>query len=489
MTEQLDSGVPVHPDRPVRVRIAPSPTGDPHVGTAYIALFNLAFARKHGGRFVLRIEDTDRVRSTEDSEASIVRSLKWVGLEWDEGPDVGGDYGPYRQSERAAIYQEHAQLLIDRGEAYYCFATADELAEMRRVQKEQKLALGYDRRYRDLDAADVRRRLDEGQPYVIRLKMPVDGETVVTDALRGEISFDNKQIDDQILMKSDGFPTYHLANVVDDYLMGISHVIRAEEWIPSTPKHVRLYEAFGWEAPVWVHMPLLRNDDKSKISKRKNSVSLDYYREAGILPEALLNFLGRMGWSMPDEAEKFTLDAMIEAFTFERVSLAGPVFNVDKLAWLNGLYLRELETDAFVQRLRDWLLDDGYLSEIAPLLQERVGTLADFVPASTYFFSALVDVPTELLIPKGGDKKSAYRAMKATVEAVDTIRSWKHEAVEATLREQCAALEWKPRDYFMMLRYAITGRKATPPLFDTMEVIGKSRCQARLRAALLQLRP
>ncbi len=489
MTDAKGSGVPINPERQVRVRIAPSPTGDPHVGTAYIALFNLALARKHGGRFVLRIEDTDQVRSTPESEAAILRCLKWVGLDWDEGPDVGGDYGPYRQSERAAIYREHAQMLIERGEAYYCFATAEELAEMRRVQKEQKLALGYDRRYRDLDPAEVKQRLDEGQPYVIRLKMPLDGETVVADALRGDISFDNRQIDDQVLMKSDGFPTYHLANVVDDHLMGISHVIRAEEWIPSTPKHIRLYEAFGWEVPVWVHMPLLRNEDKSKISKRKNPVSLDYYREAGILPEALLNFLGRMGWSMPDEAEKFTLDAMVEAFTFERVSLAGPVFNLEKLAWLNGLYLRELPTEAFVGRLRGWLLNDDYLAKIAPLLQKRVGSLGDFVPSSTYFFGATVDVPTELLIPKKQDKKSAYRTMKATVATVDGINPWAEEGIEATLREQCQALEWKSRDFFMMLRYAITGRKATPPLFETMEVIGKARCQARLRAALLQLRP
>ncbi|HWN66652.1 MAG TPA: glutamate--tRNA ligase, partial [Haliangium sp.] len=317
--------------RPVRVRIAPSPTGDPHVGTAYIALFNYVFARKHGGAFILRIEDTDRTRSRADSEAAIFRALRWVGLSWDEGPDVGGPHGPYRQSERSAIYREHTDLLIQRGRAYRCFCTAERLAEMRDRLKEQKASTtGYDRHCRGIDAAESERRAAGGEPYTVRLAVPVEGTTRFHDQLRGDVEIPNEQVDDQILLKSDGFPTYHLANVVDDHLMEITHVIRAEEWISSTPKHVQLYEAFGWQPPVWIHMPLLRNSDKSKISKRKNPVSIDYYKDAGILPRALLNFLAIMGWSFGGDREKFGLDEMIEVFSWDRVSLGGPVFDPDK---------------------------------------------------------------------------------------------------------------------------------------------------------------
>ena len=480
--------VPVHPERPVRVRIAPSPTGDPHVGTAYIGLFNLAFARRHGGRFVLRIEDTDQSRSTQESEDAILRSLAWVGLSWDEGPDVGGDYGPYRQSERTAIYQKYAQQLIDTGHAYRCFATAEELAEMRATAKAEKRPTRYDRRYRALPDEEIARRLDEGQSYVVRLKMPIEGETTISDALRGEIEFENRQIDDQILLKSDGFPTYHLANVVDDHLMEISHVIRAEEWISSTPKHVQLYQAFGWEAPVFIHMPLLRNDDKSKISKRRNPVSLEYYEHAGVLPEALLNFLGRMGWSMPDEREKFSLEEMIAEFSFDRVALGGPIFGLDKLNWLNGLYLREMPQAALVERLQSWLLDETYLAKIVPLIQERITRLGEFIPATSFFFSDGVTQDPATIIPKGRDKKSTYRTLKSTAEAIDNVTPWTTENIEQTLREQCDAIDWKAREFFMTIRWVMTGRKATPPLFETMEVIGKARCQARIREAMTLLR-
>ncbi|MEC9071517.1 MAG: glutamate--tRNA ligase, partial [Myxococcota bacterium] len=353
----MSVNIPIPDDRAVRVQIAPSPTGDPHVGTAYTALFNRVFAHKHGGQFILRIEDTDQARSTPESEKAIFDSLRWLGLTWDEGPDVGGPRGPYRQSERTALYREHAAQLVAQGQAYPCFATAEELVEMRKVQKERGYGPAYDRRYRDLDPAEAQERVAAGEPHVIRLKMPMEGETVLEDGLRGEITFDNGQLDDQILLKSDGFPTYHLANVVDDHLMEITHVIRAEEWISSTPKHVILYEAFGWEKPCFIHLPLLRNDDQSKISKRKNPVSLEYFERAGILPEALVNFLGRMGWSMPEDQEKFSLDEMQSQFTWDRMSLGGPVFNLDKLDWLNGLYIRELSPEALVERLQSWLLN------------------------------------------------------------------------------------------------------------------------------------
>ncbi len=373
-------------DRPVRVRIAPSPTGDPHVGTAYIALFNYAFAKKHGGKFLLRIEDTDRTRSTPESEAAILRALHWVGLAWDEGPDNGGPHGPYRQSERLPIYQKEVATLIESGAAYRCFCTAERLEAVRHQQRQQSLFVGYDGLCRALPRADAEARAAAGEPFVIRLAMPRSGETVFVDRLRGDVKFDNAQIDDQILLKTDGFTTYHLANVVDDHLMEITHVIRAEEWLSSTPKHVQLYKAFGWQAPEWVHMPLLRNPDKSKISKRKNPVSLDYYRDAGFLPEALLNYLGTMGWSISGDREKFTLDEMVAAFSFDRVSLGGPVFYLVKLSAMNADYLRALSDPEIVKRLRQWRLGDDRLQALVPLVRERMQRLDEFFPLTDFFF-------------------------------------------------------------------------------------------------------
>jgi glutamyl-tRNA synthetase len=342
--------------RPVRVRIAPSPTGDPHVGTAYIALFNYAFARQQGGSFVLRIEDTDQTRSRADSEQMILSSLRWLGLSWDEGPDVGGPFGPYHQSKRLDLYAQHVRQLVDRGRAYPCFCTAERLGELRVAQMADKLTPGYDRRCRTIDPAEAAGRADAGEPHTIRLAVPTEGSISFVDRLRGPVEIAVAQIDDQVLLKSDGFPTYHLANVVDDHLMEITHVIRAEEWISSTPKHVLLYDAFGWQAPEWIHMPLLRNQDKSKISKRKNPVSLVFYRDAGILPQAMLNFLGIMGWSFGGDREKFTLDEMVEVFSWDRVSLGGPVFNLEKLRWLNEKYIHELDFGQLADELYGWRL-------------------------------------------------------------------------------------------------------------------------------------
>ena len=325
----------------VRTRIAPSPTGDPHVGTAYIALFNMAFAKKMGGEFILRIEDTDQTRSTPESEKMILDALRWLGLEWSEGPDVGGPHGPYRQSERGHIYKDYALELVEKGHAFYAFETPEELDQMRAEQKEQGLPQKYDGRALKLTQEEVQAKLEAGVPYVIRMKVPEEGTCVVQDMLRGTIEIDWAQIDQQVLLKADGLPTYHLANVVDDHLMKITHVIRGEEWINSAPKHILLYQYFGWEMPTLCHMPLLRNPDKSKLSKRKNPTSILYYQRMGFLPEAVINYLGRMGWSMPDEREKFALSEMIEHFDIQRVSLGGPVFDVEKLKWLNGVWIRE----------------------------------------------------------------------------------------------------------------------------------------------------
>src|SRR6266850_1616572 len=346
--------------RPVRVRIAPSPTGDPHVGTAYIALFNYVFAKSQGGKLVLRIEDTDQTRARADSEQMIFDALRWVGLSWDEGPDVGGPFAPYRQSERSELYRDHAAILCQRGEAYRCFCTAERLDKVRVQQLAEKKSPGYDRHCRDLDPADGARRAAEGEAHVIRLKVPLSGPIEFTDKLRGVVSRDAREIDDQVLLKSDGLPTYHLANVVDDHLMEITHVIRAEEWISSTQKHVLLYRAFGWHEPEFIHMPLLRNADKSKISKRKHPVSINYYRDIGILPQALLNFLGLMGWSFGGDREKFTLDEMISVFSWDRISLGGPVFDLAKLTWLNEQYLHELSYEQLADALIAWRLNREY---------------------------------------------------------------------------------------------------------------------------------
>ncbi len=472
----------------VRTRIAPSPTGDPHVGTAYVALFNYALARKSGGRFVLRIEDTDSARSSAASEKMILDALRWLGLEWDEGPDVGGPCGPYRQSERTAIYREHAELLVSSGAAYPCFCTRDRLEELRAHQREHKLSFGYDGHCRSFSAGEAARRRAVGEAHVIRLAMPSDGESVVTDLLRGEIRIDNTQVDDQVLLKSDGFPTYHLANVVDDHLMAITHVIRAEEWISSLPKHVRLYEAFGWDLPVFCHLPLLRNADKSKISKRKNPVSLNHYRRAGFLPEAMLNYLALMGWAMPGGAEEFTLDEFVAAFSLERISLGGPVFDPEKLRWLNGKYLRNLEVPEIVRRLRAEPLSEDYLERVVTLAHERIETLQEFFSYAAFFFTGDVEYDEKAIakmVTKGRTGPQMGKVFRQLLEeALDPVSNWAADTVETAMRDFCETREVTAKELFMPVRVAVTGRAATPPLFDTMAVLGKEVCRSRLRRAI-----
>jgi len=471
--------------RPVRVRIAPSPTGDPHVGTAYIALFNYAFAKKSAGRFILRIEDTDRTRSTPESEAAILRALRWVGLQWDEGPDVGGPHGPYRQSERAEIYRDHIGTLLAAAAAYRCFCTAERLEAVRHEQRRQGLFVGYDGLCRGRPAAEGAARAAAGEPYVVRLAMPRTGEIVFRDRLRGDVKFEAAQMDDQILLKTDGFPTYHLANVVDDHLMEITHVIRAEEWLSSTPKHVVLYEAFGWQLPEFVHMPLLRNADKSKISKRKNPVSLDYYRDAGFLPEALLNYLGTMGWSIAGDREQFTLVEMIEAFSFDRVSLGGPVFDLVKLSAMNADYLRALDDEEVVRRLRAWRFSDEHLRALIPLVRERIQRLDEFVPLTEFFFSGDLDYASvsKEFLPKGKTPKDVADGLLAFGEALDVQRDFSAAALEALARAFAEKNGWATKELFMLLRLAATARKATPPLFETLVGLGRELTRRRLRLA------
>ena len=474
---------------PIRVRIAPSPTGDPHVGTAYIGLLNYIYAKQRGGQFVLRIEDTDQTRFVATSEQMIFDSLRWLGLSWDEGPDVGGPYGPYRQSERTDIYREYAQRLLDNGTGYKSYETAEELEALRKSQLAAKLPPRYNGAHRELTPEQIAAFEAEGRQSVIRLKVPAEGETSFRDELRGEIKFSHNNVDDQVLMKSDGFPTYHLANVVDDHLMHITDVIRAEEWISSTPKHVLLYKAFGWELPRFWHMPLLRNTDKSKISKRKNPVSLIYYRQAGYLPTALLNFLGLMGGGMPapteknDTAEIFTLEKMLAGFKFDKISLGGPVFDLTKLKWLNGEYLRALTPEEFFNRLRATILSDDYIRAIAPLVQTRIETLAQFGDLTDFFFKDEVMPSQEVFLPK---KRTLEETLAFAAELLTTVEAtpFTLEALEPALKQLSTNKEWSVKESFTLLRTIVTGKTASPPLLEAMIVFGKARTLDRLRRFL-----
>jgi len=494
----MTSEITAAPDsRPIRVRIAPSPTGDPHVGTAYIGLLNYIFARQRGGKFILRIEDTDRTRFVATSEQMIFDALKWVGLTWDEGPDVGGPFGPYRQSERTDIYREHAEILLANGTAYRSFETAEELEAMRGAQIAAKTPPRYNGAHRHLTPEQIDAYLAEGRPYTIRLKVPDNTSTTFTDELRGAITFDHHNVDDQVLLKSDGYPTYHLANVVDDHLMQITDVIRAEEWISSTPKHVLLYNAFGWDLPRFWHMPLLRNVDKSKISKRKNPVSLVFYQQSGYLPQAMLNFLGLLGGGMaqPTEAEIvskglntkegdiFSLPEMLEKFDFKRISLGGPVFDLVKLKWLNGEYLRKLSPDEFFVALRSTILSDDYIRAVAPLVQARMETLGQFGDMTSFLFSDNVSPAESVWLPKKRtyEETVVFAAEQlAALEATD----WDAVSIESELKALGEAKQWSVKENFMLLRAILTGSTTSPPLTESLVVFGKSRSLDRMRRFL-----
>jgi glutamyl-tRNA synthetase len=492
-----ETSAPSPDSRPTRVRIAPSPTGDPHVGTAYIGLLNYLFAAQRGGEFVLRIEDTDRTRFVASSEQMIFDALKWIGLTWNEGPDVGGPYGPYRQSERTEIYREHVELLLRSGHAYRSFETAEELEEVRKQQMAAKQPPRYNGAARHLSQEEIDANLAAGKPFVVRLKVPLEGSTTFRDELRGEITFDHNNVDDQVLMKSDGFPTYHLANVVDDHLMRITDVIRAEEWISSTPKHVLLYNAFGWELPKFWHMPLLRNVDKSKISKRKNPVSLVYYRESGYLPNAMLNFLGLMGGGMAQPTEQeivskglntkegdiFSLAEMKERFDFKRISLGGPVFDLVKLKWLNGEYIRRQSPDEFFDTLRQTLFSDAYLRAVAPLVQERIETVGQFGDMTSFLFSDNVLPPESVWLPK---KRQPEETLAFAAEQLTALEAsaWDAASIEAELKKLGEAKQWSVKENFMLLRAILSGSLTSPPLMESLVVFGKARSLDRVRRFL-----
>ena len=473
--------------RPVRTRVAPSPTGDPHVGTAYIALINYCFAKKHGGQFLLRIEDTDQARSTAASETAILDSLKWLGLSWDEGPDVGGPHGPYRQSERSAIYTQHCDQLIANGHAFKCYCTAEKLAETRRHQIAAKQPPKYDGKCLSLSDADCAKLDTEGVAHVVRMKIPVEGKCSVQDTLRGEIEFDYAVVDMQVLMKSDGLPTYHLANVVDDHLMGITHVMRGEEWISSAPKHLLLYQYFGWEPPVLTHLPLLRNADRSKLSKRKNPTSILYYQRAGYLPAAMQNFLGLFIKSASEEDEKTSLQALIDGFDVGNISLGGPVFDTSKLDWLNGRYLREeLTTDQFMDEVRKWALNDEYLRPIAEMTQSRIVRLSDLGALTAPFFMNRIDGLSIDRLREGvkieADQQRA--AYTLALQQFDAMIEWNKDGVEAALRTTATALDIKLKDMVRTFYLAILGSPQGVPLFDAITHLGRDILRERLRHAM-----
>lgn len=468
----------------VRTRIAPSPTGDPHVGTAYIALFNMCFARQHQGKFILRIEDTDQARSTTESEAQILSAMRWLGLDWDEGPDIGGPHGPYRQSERKGDYRQYAEQLVKQGDAFYCFRTPQELDEIREARKAAGLNPGIKGNL-ELPEAEVQERLQSGEPYVIRMKVPDEGVCVINDLLRGTIEIDWAQVDCQILLKSDGMPTYHLANVVDDHLMKISHVIRGEEWINSAPKHQLLYQYFGWEMPVLCHMPLLRNPDKSKLSKRKNPTSITYYERMGFLPEALTNYLGRMGWSMPDESEKFSLDEMIASFDIQRVSLGGPIFDVEKLSWLNGLWIREnLSADEFMMRAQDWAFNQQNIAPMIAHIQGRVETFSDIAPLAGFMFSGMLPLTEQDFDGCKLERDQLKRVLQFSLWRFEAQRQWSKDNVFADIKAVSAAMGLKMGEFMQPIFIAIAGTPNSWSVMDSMAMLGPDMTRARLRHAL-----
>lgn len=449
-----------------------------------MALFNWVFAHSQGGEFILRIEDTDAARSTPESEALILDSLRWLGLAWDEGPDVGGPHGPYRQSARKHIYQEHAQRLLDSGHAFHCFCSAGRLDEMRKAQQAAGENPRYDGLCLGLSEADVQSRLGAGEPHVIRMKVPAEGVCRFDDVLRGAIEIPWSQIDMQVLVKQDGFPTYHLAVVVDDHLMEISHILRGEEWINSTPKHLLLYQYFDWPMPVLCHLPLLRNPDHSKLSKRKNPTSVNYYRRLGILPEALVNYLGMMGWSMPDQRELFSPAEMAADFELSGVHLGGPVFDLTKLSWLNGQYLRRLAPDEFMDRLQAWAVNRDNLARLVPLIQERTERFSDIVPQVDYLLGDRRPLSAEDFASERLTADQTAQILDHVSRELDGLRTWERDALFALCQSMAGWMGLKIRDFLYPLFIAVSGRAVSLPLFDSMAFLGPDLTRVRIREAL-----
>lgn len=489
--------------KPVRVRFAPSPTGPMHIGGVRTALFNWLFARHHQGQFILRIEDTDQKRYVEGALELITEGLRWLGLDWDEGPEVGGPYGPYIQSERLERYQQWANWLVEQGKAYRCYCTEERLTRVREIaEKSGRRLQGYDRHCRNLSEEERQRLHDEtGGEYVIRFKMPLEGQTVIHDLLRGDITFDNQELNDLVLLKSDGFPTYHLANVVDDHSMEISHIMRAEEWIPTAPIHKQLYMAFGWEMPQIAHLPVLLNPNgKGKMSKRSARFSedgravpvlLNEFREAGYLPEAIDNFLATVGWSFGDDREIFTLAEAIEAFELGRVNPAGSAFPIHKLDWMNGTYIRDMEPLRLAQLIKPFLEDAGFevnieqLVGIVPHIQERIKTLKEAIEWTQFLWvEEFVLTDPEALIQKKMDAEGTLQALRGAYDVLVNLVDFAYESQEAAIRQYAEDNGLKASQVFNILRVATTAQQVSPPLFQSMAVLGREESLSRIQKAI-----
>ena len=491
----------------VRTRVAPSPTGDPHVGTAFQALLDWVYARRYQGQFILRIEDTDQKRQIEGVEQNLYEAFSWLGIEPDEGPQKGGRVGPYRQSQRLEIYQKYAKQLLDQKDAYYCFCSKERLTQLRDDQREKGLPPKYDRQCLKLSDKEVKEKLESGQEAVIRMRVPDDQRIKVKDELRGEIKFEPHTVDDQVLIKSDGFPTYHLAVVVDDHLMEITHVVRGEEWLPSSPKHILLYKFFNWPVPVLIHTPTLRNTDRSKLSKRKGNTSLWWYREHGFLPQALLNFLGLMVWKPTETQEIYSLEEMIEKFEWREMTITGPIFDLKKLEWLNGKYLRDLSFEELKNKFDSWLewvttreLSQDMLTKLKLLEQyqqqnktkfnqamklstDRAKTFLDLPDLMNFYFAESLNYDTQDLL-QDRNPQEIIKALKLINKRLLDLGDCSQEDWEKTIRKIADELHLEHRDVFMSLRSALTAQKNTPPLYDVMRILGEHDSTARIDNAI-----
>ncbi len=491
------------PDQPVRVRFAPSPTGYLHVGGARTALYNWLLARQHNGTFILRIEDTDRTRYHPEAEADILASLRWLGLQWDEGPEVGGPAGPYYQSQRTDLYRQYADWLIAQGHAYPCFCTAERLDQVREQQRRAgSKHTGYDRLCRSLTPEQMAENKAQGQPFVVRIKAPLDGVTSFHDILRGPISVDNSMLEDIVLLKSDGFPTYHLANVVDDHLMAISHIVRGDEWLSTCPIHVILYRAFGWDIPAYVHLPIfLDPGGKGKMSKRKTVgadgqeylVLVKDFRAEGYLPEAMINFVARLGWSYDDHTEMFSRADLLEKFSLQGLNASPASFDYDKLEWLNGVYIRQLSDADLAGRLEPFYRQAGLNADIptltllAPIIKERLKTLPDAIPLTDFVFMPDTPPPVELLVDKKLGVDGSLRVLRQAGDLIVAAPALNGESLETPLRDLAAALGVKAGAVFGVLRGAVTGKQVSPPLFETMAIMGRERVMRRIEMGIQKL--
>jgi glutamyl-tRNA synthetase len=473
----------------VRVRFAPSPTGYLHVGGARTALFNWLFARHTGGVFVLRIEDTDQLRSTEESTGGILSSLSWLGLNWDEGPGIGGDYEPYFQTQRIPFYRAAVERLLERGHAYYCYCTQEELQARRKAAMEAGEPPGYDRRCRYLSDQERSALEQESREPAIRFAMPSQGQTVVKDLIRGEVRFENRQLDDLVIMKADGNPTYNFAVVVDDVLMRISHVIRGDEHLANTPRQIQIYHALEYPLPEFAHVSMILGEDGSKLSKRHGATSVEEYKEAGYLPEAMLNFLALLGWAYDDRTEIMTREEIVARFTLNKVNPAPAVFSKQKLDWMNGVHIRELGADDLADRLLPFLTAAGLRADrstvrsIVPLIQERIKVLKDAVDLVDFFFTDEIEYEAERLIGKKMDRMGSLEALRAVADVLEALSTWDEESIETVLRDLTDQLQLKAGQLFGIIRVAVSGKSVAPPLFGTLRILGRERALERLGRA------